>query len=77
MCGAPKGILNLTCGFQAGPVGLAEYRIVAGHAAFVVSVCPAQSQLAAGRLSASSARKAREWHVSAQSGRSLQPGVGF
>jgi hypothetical protein len=31
--GAPKGIRNLTCGFQQGTVRLTEYRIVAGQAA--------------------------------------------
>jgi integrase len=35
---APKGIRNLTCGFQEGPVSLAERRIVAGQTACVVPV---------------------------------------
>src|SRR5450759_4539625 len=36
--GAPKGIRNLTCGFQEGSACFAECRIVAGHEACAVSV---------------------------------------
>lgn len=36
--GAPKGVRNLTCGFQEGSACFAECCIVAGHEAYAVSV---------------------------------------
>ena len=44
ICGAPKGIRNLTCRFQWGSTGPAECRIVSGQAACAVPAGAIASQ---------------------------------
>jgi len=61
--GAPKGIRNLTCGFQARSASLAQCRIVAGHAPCAVSPSFTPSQQVAGGVSGFLTCKAREWHA--------------
>jgi len=65
MCGAPKGIRNLTCQLQRGSLNPTESRIVAGHTASAVSVDSRVSRSVAGCVSAFHARKACEWHADA------------
>jgi len=67
--GAPKGIRNLTCGFQRGSGGPAGCRIVAGHSACATSVGSIAFQPDSGCFAASSVRKARGWHADASGAR--------
>ena len=62
MCGAPKGIRNLTWECQQGFLRPAACRIVAGQAACAVSDCSKASQPDSGGCGAFPAHKAREWH---------------
>ena len=62
MCGAPKGIRNLTCAFRYGSAVATEFRIVAGQGACAVSIGWVASQPDSGCFSAFPARKARERH---------------
>src|SRR5450759_5269626 len=61
--GAPKGIRNLTWGFQPEPAHLAESRKVAGRAACAVPVDSSASRPVTGCVSAFLTHKAREWHA--------------
>ena len=65
MCGAPKGIRNLTCGFQEESAGPTVCRIVAGQAACAVPIDFAAFRPDSGRFRAFPARKARQWHAGA------------
>jgi hypothetical protein len=74
MCGAPKGIRNLTSGSQPEPARLVEHRIVAGQTACVVPVRSSQSRPASRRFSPPSTHKAREWHATQANKPTRNPG---
>ena len=65
--GAPKGIRNLTCQFQAVPARLAECRIVAGHALSLLPASLGSSQPTSSGFTPFPTHKAREWHIRALS----------